>query len=203
MNILDYLQLCIDIETRARYDNAIITRMAITPFRFTEDVGISFQDLLDRTLYISLDQAEQARLGRVSDERTEKWWSEQDEDLRIESYYPTNNDLKINDAFAEIKRFISSWNYNHYHSHLWARNAHFEWGKIASLNDLILNHPDDKHVLNNWKWMECRTYNYILTGAETEKYDITDIAPDFIYHRADHDACADALRMLKLYEQII
>ena len=45
MNILDYLQLCIDIETRARYDNAIITRMAITPFRFTEDVGISFQDL--------------------------------------------------------------------------------------------------------------------------------------------------------------
>ena len=78
MNILDYLQLCIDIETRARYDNAIITRMAITPFRFTEDVGISFQDLLDRTLYISLHQAEQARLGRVSDERTEKWWSEQD-----------------------------------------------------------------------------------------------------------------------------
>ena len=97
---MDYLQLCIDIETRARYDNAIITRMAITPFRFTEDVGISFQDLLDRTLYISLDQDEQASLGRVSDERTEKWWSEQDEDLRIESYYPTNNDLKNNEAFA-------------------------------------------------------------------------------------------------------
>ena len=59
-----------------------------------------------------------------------------------------------------MKRVLLIWNYNHYHSHLWARNAYFEWGKIASLNDLILNHPDDKHVLNNWKWMECRTYNF-------------------------------------------
>ena len=159
---------------------------------------------MDRTLYISLDQDEQASLGRVSDERTEKWWSEQDEDLRIESYYPTNNDLKINETFAEIKRFISSWNYNHYHSHLWARNAHFEWGKIASLNDLILNHPDDKHVLNNWKWMECRTYNYILTGAETEKYEPENMKDlGFQYHNAKHDAAFDVYRMLKLYEQII
>ena len=51
--------------------------------------------------------------------------------------------------------------------------------------------------------MECRTYNYILTGAETEKYDVTNIASGFVAHRANHDSAADAFRMLKLYEQII
>lgn len=195
-----YLSLTADIETRDIYDSAVITRIAITPFRFDEDKDVTFQELVDRTLYISLDQEEQIARGRTCNPSTEAWWASQPEDLRIESYYPTDKDLPVVEAFAEIKRFLSRWHYDHYESIIWARNNGFENFKIQSLNEQFL--PGTKHVLNHWNWHELKTANLILTGGETSKYNPSDFKElNFDAHNAIHDAAMDTYRLLHLWHQ--
>lgn len=193
-----YLSLTVDIETRDIYDSAVITRIAITPFRFDEDKDVTFQELVDRTLYISLDQEEQIARGRTRNPSTEAWWASQPEDLRIESYYPTDKDLPVVEAFAEIKRFLSRWHYDHFNSMLFARNCGFEGFKLQSLNEMFI--PDTKQVLNNWNWQECKTVNFILSGGTTQKWNPPNMDElGFIYHRADHDSAMDSFRMIKLW----
>ncbi len=193
-----HLQLVADIETRDKYDSAVITRIAITPFRYEEDKNITFKELVDRTLYLSLNQDEQIAKGRTVATDTEAWWATQSEELRIESYYPTDEDISIIDAFAEIKRFLSRWNYNHFYSFLYARNCGFESFKIQSLNEMFL--PDTKQVLNNWNWHEVKSFNYILSGGETQKWTPPNIDElGFQYHNAAHDSAMDAYRLIKLW----
>ena len=189
----------IDIETRGKYDSCIITRIAITPFRFDEGI-VPYDDLVKRSLYISLNQEEQRLAGRTEEKDTIDWWNTQDDHVREESLNETPNDLSIVDAFAEIKRFLNRWHYNHYESLIWARNNGFECFKIQSLNDQFL--PGTKHVLNHWNWHELKTANLILTGGETSKYNPSDFKElNFDAHNAIHDAAMDTYRLLHLWHQ--
>lgn len=192
-----HLQVVVDIEARAKTDNGIITRIAVCPFRFNEGV-LSYEELLNRTLYLSIDQQEQIDMGRVTDEMTEEWWAKQTEELRKESYYPTDDDISVRAMFDECKRFLRRWNYNYSESFLWARNTGYEYGKLTSLNSQV--YPGEKEVFNHWKWHECKTFNYILSGGETDRW-MPENAEDygFKYHHAAHDACMDALRLLTLW----
>lgn len=194
-----HLQVVVDIEGRAKYDNAVVTRIALCPFRFDEGY-IPYDQLLDRTLYISINQDEQFRMGRITDDLTEGWWAQQSEELRKISYYPTDDDVPVKTMFAQCKAFLRRWNYDYQNSFLWGRNCHYEYGKLSSLNDMV--HPGEKHVFNGWKWHECKTYNHILSGGETERWmpeNVDDYG--FVYHDARHDAAMDAYRLINLWHQ--
>lgn len=194
-----HVQLMVDLETKSKYDNAIITRLAITPFRFEEDANTTFEELVDRTFYIALDQDEQERMGRVASPDTIEWWESQKEELKIESYYPTSNDLSIEDAFNKIKDFLKKSEYNHYKSFLWARNCGFECFKLQSLEEMFFG-AANKYTFNNWNWHECKTFNYIFTAGATEKYTVETETP-FQYHNAKHDAAMDTYRMIQLWNE--
>lgn len=194
------VQLSVDIETRGKYDNAIITRLAIVPFRFDEDKNTTFKELVDRSLYISLDQDEQVAMGRTTDWMTTEWWDKQSEDLKITSLYPTDEDMSIKDALAEIKRYVKAHHYNFYESFLWARNCGYEYGKLAHLQDTV--YPGEKHVLNSWNWHEVKTMNHVLSGGATTKWEPEGMEDmGFNYHQANHDAAMDAYRMIQLWNR--
>lgn len=193
-----YINFVVDIETKGIYDNSIITRLAVTPFKF-EETNLTYAELLDRTLYISLDQDEQIAKGRVSDESTMKWWNSQSEELRIESLYPTDNDVGIVEMFDVVKKFLNRWRYDNFNSFLFARNSGFECFKLQSLNEQFI--PNTKQVFNQWSWHECKTFNYIFSGGATNKYIPLEVNPgEFQYHNAKHDAAMDAFRMLQLWK---
>lgn len=194
-------QIHVDLETRDKYDHAVITRIAVTPFNFDDDQDTTFQELVDRTLYLSFDQEEQIKLGRTIGKDTEKWWSEQSEELRIESYYPTENDMSAKDILLECKGFLARWNYNHFKSFLWARNSSFENFKIQSLNEQIF--PGEKQIFNNWNWHEVKTFNHILSGGETCKWrHPKEQEWGFQEHNAKHDSAMDTFRLLQLWKSI-
>jgi 3' exoribonuclease, RNase T-like len=195
-----HLQVVVDIETLHKYDNAVITRIALTPFRFDEGL-LTFDELVNRTFYISLDQEIQFNMGRVSGQETMDWWNTQSEELRIESFYPTDNDLDPRVALLEMKRFLKRWNYDHFHSFLWARNSGFECFKLQSLNEQLF--PGVKQVLNPWNWHECKTFNHIMTGGDTSKWKPKDEESlGFQYHNAKHDAAMDAYRLICLWNGV-
>lgn len=190
----------IDIETRGKYDSCIVTRIAITPFRLDEGI-VPYDELVKRSLYISLNQEEQRLAGRLEEKDTMDWWNSQPAQVREESLNETPNDLSIADAFFQIKAFLARWNYNHYESLLYARNAGFECFKIQSLNDQFL--PGTKHVLNFWNWHELKSFNLILSGGKTQKF----VPPDFDKlnfdaHNAVHDAAMDTYRLMHLWDNI-
>ena len=190
-----HVNFVIDIETKSKFDNAIITRIAITPFNFDEG-KLSFEQLVERTLYLSINQQEQIDAGRVSDKLTEDWWSLQSEELRKESYYPTDNDLPVGKVLEECARFMRRWNYHYSKSFLWQRNG-FEAFKLSSLN--MQFKPGEKEVFNPWSWHEVKTMYYVLSGGETQKLKLDH--PEFNEHCAKHDTAADAWRLLQLWHQ--
>ena len=194
-----HLQVVVDCEGRGKYDDAIVTRIALCPFRFDEGY-IPYDKLLERTLYIPIDQDEQIQMGRKTDQLTEGWWAQQSEELRKESYYPTERDVSVKKMFDLSKAFLRRWNYHYSESFLWARNCAYEYGKLSSLNDTV--YPGEKHVFNGWKWQECKTYNYIMSGGETERWMPENVEDyGFQYHNAKHDAAFDAYRLINLWHK--
>ena len=72
--------------------------------------------------------------------------------------------------------------------------------KLSSLNDTV--YPGEKHVFNGWKWQECKTYNYIMSGGETERWMPENVEDyGFQYHNAKHDAAFDAYRLINLWHK--
>ncbi len=196
-----HTQFVIDLETLGWRDSSIITRIAITPFKFDEGI-IPFDVLLERTLYLSLDQKEQVEAGRTEDQNVIDWWDEQPEELRVESMYATKNDISVKEALDEMKRFLARWRYDRRYSFLWARNSAFECGKLQSLNDPYILTKDDKPVLNHFCWHDVKTINHILSGGETTKWNPPNITElGFNAHAANHDTAMEAYRMLNLWHQ--
>lgn len=192
------VQIGIDIETVGKYDSCVITRIALTPFYFSEK-NITFEELCDRTLVIALDQDEQVEKGRFREVATEEWWNSQSEELKVVSYYKTKNDMKILDAFEEIKKFLKKHRYDYMESHLWARNSGFECFKIQSLSELVYGKGMDMKVLNGWNWQDFKTLNLILTGGQTSKWTPKNVDMNkFMYHNPAHDSALDCMRSIQL-----
>lgn len=191
------VQIGIDIEAVGKYDSCVITRIALTPFYFSEK-DVTFEELCDRTLVIALDQDEQVEKGRIRESTTVEWWNSQPEELKIVSYYPTDNDMKILDAFEEIKKFLKTWRYDYMNSHLWARSA-FEVFKLQSLQELAYGTGMGMKVLNGWNWQDFKTLNLILTGGETSKWTPKNVdMSKFMYHNPVHDSALDCIRGIQL-----
>lgn len=198
----EILQVGIDIETVGKYDSCVVTRIALTPFYFSEK-DISFDDLCNRTLVIALDQDEQVERGRIREPMTEEWWNTQSEELKKISYYRTDEDLSIFAAFEKMKKFLKTWRYNYMSSHLWARNSGFECFKLQSLSEMAYGKGMDMKVLNGWNWQDFKTLNLILTGGETSKIDPVGIdMTKFMYHNPAHDSAMDCLRAIQLLNGI-
>lgn len=194
----ELLQVGVDIETVGKYDSCVVTRIAVTPFYFSE-TDITFEELCDRTLVVALDQDEQVERGRIREAMTEEWWNKQSEDLKITSYYKTTNDLSIHDSFEEIRKYLKKWRYNYLESHLWARNSGFECFKLQSLSEMAYGKGMDMKVLNGWNWQDFKTLNLILTGGETSKYEPKGMDMNkFMYHNPVHDSAIDVLRSIQL-----
>jgi len=194
----EIVQIGIDIETIGKYDSCVVSRIALTPFYFTEK-DITFEGLCDRTLVVALDQDEQVTHGRIREPMTEEWWQKQSEELKKVSYYKTDNDLSIHEAFEVMKKFLKTWRYDYMSSHLWARNSGFECFKLQSLSEMAYGKGMDMKVLNGWNWQDFKTLNLILTGGETSKINPKGVnMDDFMYHNPVHDSAMDCLRAIHL-----
>lgn len=195
--MVEKVQIGIDIETVGKYDSCVVTRIAITPFYFSEK-NVTFEELCRRTLVIAFDQDEQVNAGRIKEATTVSWWESQSEELKIISYYPTDDDMTVLDAFEEIKRYLKEWRYDYMGSHLWARSS-FEIHKLQSLQEMAYGVGHDMKVLNGWNWLDFKTLNFVLTGGETMKYTPKNVDMDnILIHDPKIDSCLDAIRAIEL-----
>ena len=80
------------------------------------------------------------------------------------------------------------------------RNCGFESFKLQTISEQFL--PDEKAPFNPWNWHECKSFNWILSGAETQKYEPENMNElGFKYHNAKHDSAMDVYRLWLLWNQ--
>lgn len=191
-------QFMLDFETLGTSENAVVTRIAITPFMFNQ-YDVTYEQLLNRSLYIALDVKDQIEnYNRVVDKSTIEFWKTQSRELRQESIKPTDNDLSLVDGLNEIKNFLKEWGYDSKYSFTWCRGINFEAPIMNTMNKQAF--PNDKYPILSYRlYHDCRTFNWCMSSGKTDKY----IPKDFnqlnhIEHHAKHDAALDVYRMLKL-----
>lgn len=187
--------LCIDLETLAFNDNAIITAIAITPFYFTEK-DVTFDELVERTFYVKCDVKSQKLLGRVADKSTIDFWKKQLPEVQKLSSLPSPDDINISECFTLMKQFIKTTKYDFWNSYTWERGMGFDTNKL----DTLFRQLDEKSPMNFWRAREIRTFNDLVGDTTNGKWELPDGRPEnFIEHYAKHDAAMDALRLIALF----
>lgn len=188
--------LCIDLETLAFCDNAIITAIAITPFKFTEK-DVTFDELVARTFYVKCDIRSQKALGRVADKSTIDWWKSQPLQLQKISSLPSPDDVPIQDAFDKMCKFVKSTEYDFKNSYTWERGMGFDTNKL----DTLTRQLEARSVMNYWRAREIRTFNDLVGDVISGKWEVpeNEYPKNFIEHYAKHDAAMDTFRLIKLF----
>lgn len=194
---LTSLHLAIDTETLGVNDNAIITAIAVTPFRLIEK-DVTYDQLVERTFFIKVNAKTQNKLyKRVAEKDTLAWWSKQSDVAKSHSYKALSTDAHPKAALIELNKFIKSTEYDWHNSYIFERGMGFDTTKMQSL----YNDCDVKMGFNFWRAREIRTINDLIGDVSNGKWESAEGRPaDFIEHHAKHDAALDAYRLIKLFD---
>lgn len=194
---LTSMHLAIDTETLGFTDNAIITAIAVTPFRLIER-DVTFDELLERTFFVKLKAKTQNKLyGRVAEKLTLEWWAGQSDETKKYSYTSSPDDVHPKEALIELSRFIKSTEYDWKNSYVFERGMGFDTTKLQS----IYEQCDIKIGFNYWRAREIRTINDLIGDVSNGKWEPEEGRPNnFIEHHAKHDAALDAYRLIKLFD---
>jgi len=194
---LTSLHLAIDTETLGVTDNAIITSIAVTPFKLI-DTGATFETLLDDTFYVKLKAKTQNKLyGRTADKSTLEWWAKQGDNVKEHSFKRASTDVHPKEALIELNKFITGTGYEWNSSYIFERGMGFDTTKMQSLYEDC----QVKMGFNFWRAREIRTINDLIGDVSNGKWEPEEGRPtSFIEHHAKHDAALDAYRLIKLFD---
>lgn len=191
------LHLAIDTETLGVTDNAIITSIAVTPFRLT-DKDATFESLLEKTFFMKINAKTQNKLyKRTADKSTLDWWNKQSDKVKSYSFKSCPDDAHPKAALIALNKFIKDTEYDWHNSYVFERGMGFDTTKMQSLYQAC----DVKMGFNFWRAREIRTINDLIGDVSNGKWEPDEGRPDgFIEHHAKHDAALDAYRLIQLFD---
>lgn len=115
--------IMIDIETADKESTAIVLSLAAIHFDLEEDVknAVSYNQLLERAIYVKFNSMEQANLGRTAGKETLKWWMNQDENVRNFAIKRSEFDLPMNKGLTNFFSYVNM--VSDKNTHYWARGV--------------------------------------------------------------------------------
>jgi hypothetical protein len=102
---MKYDNFCLDVETTDIDSSAIVLSAAIVGFNLTED--FTYEDLVDRTLYVKFIAKEQKAAGRTASRDTLEWWDKQGEEIKRMCFLPSKKDVSALEGLDTIRSFIA------------------------------------------------------------------------------------------------
>ena len=181
-----------DVETMDTESTAVILSLAIVQFEPSEKP--TYQELLDKTLFIKLDAKEQIKVFKRSiNKDTIEWWAKQHEYARSISVTPSANDVSSLEAVETLKRYINMYP-NGSTQAFWARGA------LDSMAiDSLCRNLDIDPITSYYNWRDVRTAIDLLYGTTNGYCDVDH--PEFnrdlvIKHHPSHDVCLDVMMLL-------
>jgi hypothetical protein len=187
-----------DIETLGTESSSVVLSAAIVYFDGKEK--LSYQDYLNKTLFVKFDVADQIRrLKRTVDKDTLEWWNKQSDYVRTQSIKPKPDDSLTEEGIDKIVRYMNKFE-NPREQMIWARGS-LDQVIIDSLFKLVGKLP----MTEFYNWRDTRTAVDILYGSSNGYCDIDH--PDFnrdlvIKHVPYHDVCYDVMMLTQGKEKI-
>jgi hypothetical protein len=190
----DY-DMMVDMEGLSDYGDGVVLSIAMVPFKMRDNN--TFDELLNRSLYLKLDAKDQIKKGRQLAPRTVEWWKSQSKEAQ-QILIPTPDDVLIEDALNRIDEFSAEW-YDYKNSMFWSRGIQYDW---TLFQDMYRRNSDRDPPLNSWSIHDTKTHIRVLTGDKYSRYELESGKPKgFIAHNALHDACLEVLKIQELYRK--
>lgn len=183
---------CFDIETLGTESTSVILSYAIVHFDASEKP--SYQDLLDRTLFVKLDAKDQIKnYKRTIDKGTLEWWADQHEYIRNVSLTPCESDVKSLQAYDKLLGYVNLFS-KHQSETFWQR---------GSLDQVVLDsfcRSIEKDTITRYSnWRDLRTAIDIIYGSSNgyAEIDHPEFDPNLVLkHHPAHDICLDVMQLL-------
>lgn len=178
-----------DIETSDTESTAVILSISIVYIDPKETV--TYQQLLDKTLFVKLDVSEQVeKHERTVGQATIEWWAKQPKYIRDQSMKPSDKDVSCIDALNLIRKYINK--YSSREDIVWARGS-LDSLCIESLTNVLGEEP----LFPYYMWRDIRTAIDILYGSTNGYCDVKDFDRNSVpKHLPYHDVCLDAMMLL-------
>jgi hypothetical protein len=180
-----------DIETLDAESTAVVLSASIIHFEIGEQV--TYQELLDRALFVKFDAQQQIELKRSVDKGTLQWWAEQHEYVRKVSLTRLADDLTPLEGINKIKQYIQE--YPEKDQTFWARGSLDQMCIDSLCKSIKVDLITPYHV-----WRDVRTAVDLLCETGKNGY-CTVEAPGFerhnvIKHHPTHDCALDIMMLL-------
>lgn len=98
-----------DIETAGVESTCVVLSAAIVYFDYETDLNkTTYDELIERTLFVKFDVEEQVKAGRTVDKSTMEWWKNQSDSAKKMSLVadPTR-DIPVRDGIEALRKYIS------------------------------------------------------------------------------------------------
>jgi len=180
-----------DIETLDAESTAVVLSASIIHFSIGEQP--TYDELLNRALFVKFDAQEQVDLGRTVDKGTVDWWRQQHEYVRKISLARLSDDLSILDGVNKIKEYIAQ--HPEKDQTFWARGSLDQ----MCIDSLCKSIKVDLIAPYN-VWRDVRTAVDLLCETGHNGYATVD-APGFarhnvIKHHPTHDCALDIMMLI-------
>ena len=163
------INFCFDIETLSTESNCVILSAAITWFDPAQ-TDVTYEELVERSLYVKFDAIEQKKIGRVVSKDTLEWWSKQGEIIRNFCLLPSKKDVSAVEGVKRIREYVKQ--HGSKDSFIWAR-GNFDQMAIDSLAKSV----GEETIADYNAWCDIRTAIRLL--KETSKWTGYCDIPDF------------------------
>jgi hypothetical protein len=181
-----------DIETLGAESTSVILSYAIV--YFDPDTKPTYQQLLDKTLFVKLDAKDQIKnYKRTICKDTLEWWSKQHEYIQGISLTPKPDDVSAVGAFRMLSEYIRRVP-NAENQTFWQRGS-LDQVVLDSLCRALYEEP----IVRYSNWRDVRTAIDILYGSTNGYVEIDH--PEFnkdlvLKHHPSHDICLDVMQLL-------
>lgn len=183
---------CFDVETLSVESTSVILSYAIV--YFDPDTRPSYQQLLDKTLFVKLDAKDQIKnYKRTVSKDTLDWWSKQHEYIQGISLTPKPDDIPAEQAFQMLYDYV--YRIPDAENHTFWQRGSLDQVVLDSFCRALYKDPITRY--NNWR--DVRTAIDILYGSTNGYVDIDH--PEFnkdlvLKHHPAHDICLDVMQLL-------
>lgn len=186
-------QFVFDIETTSVESTAIVLSAAIVYFDPEKDLEVTYETLVDRTLYVKFDALAQKSIGRSVSKDTMEWWAKQPKQVRDLCLLPSRKDLSPAHGIGALNSYVKT--HGDAKSFVWARGS-MDQTVIESLARAI----DLKPMAHFSNWCDVRTGIRLLKDTsdwngycEVRDLDMTKVDK----HNPIADVVYDALMLIR------
>ena len=167
------IQYCVDVETLDNKSTAVVLSLAICWFDGSSDV--TYEEYVERTLYVKLDMKEQLQAGRTKSKATIEWWQKQGTEIQKLCLFPSPNDVDAVSALGKVRDYIKNTGGTD-KSFIWARGS-LDQSSLDSLAETFGVEP----IAAYNQWMDVRTA--IRMTKETSQWSGYCDVPGFDYSK--------------------